>query len=223
LDYECNNGHRHRATYKYFTRQLPCLECQKDQTKAKHEEKERERKSKPRISLKGVPKKYNLTFVANYMIENGCELLSTEYTTDRVKLRFVCVCGGIGEQNFNSFYHAGARCNDKDCIQSRMKQRMLELYGVENAMYSEELKSKLKTTNIEKYGCENSFANEDVKQKIKETNLQKYGVEYTSQSKIVQVKMKSTNLKVYGCENPFQSKEIQECIKQSNLDKYGVE
>jgi hypothetical protein len=223
LDYECNNGHQHRATYKYFTRQLPCLECLKDQTKAKREEKEMERKSKPRKSLKGVPKKYNLTFVANYMIENGCELLSTEYTTDRVKLRFVCVCGGIGERNFNSFYHAGARCNDKDCIQSRMKQRMLERYGVENAMHSEEVKSKLKTTNLEKYGCDNPFANEQIKQKIKQTNLEKYGVEYASQSEIVQAKMKSTNLKVYGCENPFQSQEIITKMNEKNKELYGVE
>ena len=39
LDYECTNGHLHKATYKYFTKGLPCLECQKDQTKAKQEEK----------------------------------------------------------------------------------------------------------------------------------------------------------------------------------------
>jgi hypothetical protein len=174
LEYTCNNGHIHKATYKYFTRKLPCLECQKLQTKTK---KELQKESKPCKSQKGVPKKFNLEFVRDYMHQQGCELLSTEYTTDRVKLRFVCVCGGIGEQSFNRFYHGGTRCNDKQCIQKRMKKKMLELYGVENAMYSEDIKMKAKTTNLEKYGVGNPFANEEIKNKIKVTNLERYGLQ----------------------------------------------
>jgi hypothetical protein len=223
LDYECNNGHAHRATYKYFTRNLPCLECQKDKTKAKQEEKELERRSKPHVILKGVPKKYNLTFVAKYMNENGCKLLSTEYTTCRVKLRFVCVCGGIGEQTFNSFYHAGSRCNDRKCIQERMKQKMLKLYGVENAMYSETIKDKLKETNLKKYGVDNPFANEQIKQKIKSSNLEKYGKEYASQNEDIKAKQQKTMIEKYGCSNPFQSKEIITKMKEKNKELYGVE
>lgn len=223
LDYKCNNGHIHRASYKYFTKNLPCLDCQKETTKAKQEEKELERKSKPRISLKGVPKKFNLEFVRDFMNRHGCELLSTDYTTDRIKLKFICVCGGIGEQSFNRFYHAGSRCNNRQCIQQRMESKMLEKYNVTHAMHSEHIKAKAKITNLEKYGVENPFSNEQIKQKIKQTNLEKYGVEYASQSEIVQAKIKSTNLKVYGCENVFASKEIQERIKLSNFNNYGVE
>lgn len=96
LKYSCSNGHVHIRTYKYFTKGLPCLDCKKDATKVKKEENAL---AKTKVSLKGVPKKYSLEFVRNYMSQNGCTLLSDTYTTDRVKLKFLCICGE-GPGNF---------------------------------------------------------------------------------------------------------------------------
>lgn len=36
LTYICNNGHEHTRTYKYFTKGLPCLNCQKESTVQKN-------------------------------------------------------------------------------------------------------------------------------------------------------------------------------------------
>lgn len=235
LEYLCLNKHKHTATYTYFCRNLGCRECQKANTWKRQQEQKAAKAQIPKKSMKGIPRKFSLEFVTQYMMEQSCWLISDNYTTDRIKLKFVCMCGNEAEQNFNSFYHAGHRCNNKVCIQDRMKSSLLEKHGVTNPMHIEESKDKLKQTNLKRYGVACVFQNINVQNKIKETNVQKYGVENVFQLEIsndseqayrlqaIKDKMKDTCINKYGVQYASQSDEVKLKMKQTNLERYGTE
>ena len=105
----------------------------------------------------------------------------------------------------------------------KIKDTMLDKYGVEYAAQLDEFKDKIKQTTIERYGCESARQNEDVNNKIKATNLEKYGCEYGLQSKKVRQKIKETNLERYGVENCRHIPGVNERIKETSLEKYGHE
>ena len=105
----------------------------------------------------------------------------------------------------------------------RIKNTMLEKYGVEYAAKSEYFKDKMKSTTLERYGVEHGAQSEEVKEKNRKTNLEKYGFEYGLQNKAVKEKSRITNLEKYGFENPLQREEIKEKSKKTCLKKYGVE
>ncbi len=105
----------------------------------------------------------------------------------------------------------------------KMKETTLERFGVEHANQSEEIKEKIRQTNLETYGFEYGLQNKEVKDKRNKTNLEKYGGEHVTQSDIMKEKTKKTNLEKYGVENILQCEEIKDKIKQANLEKYGHE
>jgi hypothetical protein len=55
---------------------------------------------------------HSLEYVRNYILENGCELLSNEYNGNQSKLSIRFECGHIGNISFNNFLR-GERC--KNC------------------------------------------------------------------------------------------------------------
>jgi hypothetical protein len=223
LEYKCNNGHTHNRRFDKFLIRPICKECNKEVTKRKNEEKRQAKALLPKKSLKGVPRKFSLDFVKKHMEEQGCKLLSTAYTSDREKLKFVCICGKEGATSFNSFYHAKSRCNNQECIQQRMQKAMLAKYGVSNPMHSNTIKTKLAETNKKKYGVENVFSNKDIQKKIRITNKKKYGFIHANQNIDVKDKIAATNLQRYGAENVFASTQIQNRIKENNFKTFGVE
>ena len=101
----------------------------------------------------------------------------------------------------------------------RIKETMLQKYGVEYAAKSEVFKDKMKATSFEKYGVEHATQNNNVKNKIKVTHLERYGVH----NEDIKTKRKLTNLKKYGVENAMQNEQIRENTKLTNLKRYGVE
>jgi hypothetical protein len=105
----------------------------------------------------------------------------------------------------------------------KMKETTLEKYGVEYGTQSEEIQNKIKATNNEKYGCDYGLQSKIVKEKKKQTYLKKYGVESPLKSKILMDKIKKTNLEKYGFECGLQCPEIKEKVKQKNIEKYGFE
>lgn len=105
----------------------------------------------------------------------------------------------------------------------RIKNKMIDKYGVEYAAQSQIFKDKMKETTLEKYGVENANQSELVREKIRKTNLETYGVEYGLQSEEVKEKRRVTNLEKYGFGNPLQREEIKEQIRETNMNKYGVE
>jgi len=108
-------------------------------------------------------------------------------------------------------------------FRDKMKNTTLERFGVEYATQCEEIKNKTKQTNLATYGVEYGLQTKEVKEKRVKTNLEKYGFENQLQRKEIKDKIKETNFKKYGVECPFQNQEIKDKIKESNLEKYEVE
>jgi hypothetical protein len=106
---------------------------------------------------------------------------------------------------------------------NKMKDKMLEKYGVEYATQSEKVKDKIKATNLERYGCDYGLQNKDIIKKREAYNLEKYGVKNCTQREDVKEKTKATNLEKYGVKYNFQRQDIKEKIKTTNLEKYGTE
>lgn len=120
------------------------------------------------------------------------------------------------------------------------RSTMLEKYGVEYAMQSDELKEKLAKSNIEKYGVACVLSLDDVKDKVKTTMNSRYGCDTPMQNDEIKQKVLSklsdktdeemlsikkkrtqTMLERYGVENAAQSKEIQDKIKETCMQNLG--
>ncbi len=158
------------------------------------------------------------------MIISNVDFLSK---TSRKIVEVSCdICNNTSKLTYYSYNRnikRGGFFSCKKCSSVKRKKTMLEKYGVENSMHSDEIKNKIKQTNLEKWGVENPFQLEEVKEKIKRTNLEKWGVECSLNSEEVKNKIKQTNLKKYGNEHHMRSDEIKNKVKQTNLQRWGVE
>lgn len=129
----------------------------------------------------------------------------------------------------------------------KAKKTLLEKYGVEHPMHSDEIKAKLDATMQDKYGVKRfPQLKEAYKEKSIQTNREKFGADWKSQTEDWKFKTEATLMKHYGVTNPFQSKELREKglanyqaktgydmpqhnpeviakTKQTNLDRFGVE
>ena len=101
----------------------------------------------------------------------------------------------------------------KEEILSKMKNTMMERYGVENAIQSEIFSTKAVQTKFVKYGNGNND------KKIKETKLKRYG----DSTFLNKEKKEKTNLEKFGSISPFGSVDIQNKAKSSVKEKFGVE
>ena len=108
-------------------------------------------------------------------------------------------------------------------IVSRMKEANIKNLGVPYPMMSDVCKEKAKQTNIRNLGVENAMHSEEIKEKMRNNNLEKYGVENTFQADWAKEKIKETLIDRYGVEHPMHSEEIKEKLRQTNIEKYGVE
>jgi len=150
-----------------------------------------------------------------------------KYITRDTRIIGKCIlCENTFNKSLNKL-HKQRNFGCLDCAKKlkfdRIKNTMVEKYGVEYAAQSEEFLNKMKTTTMEKYGVEYANQSEEVKEKIKKTNLKRYGCEYGLQNAEVKEKKKQTNLEKYGADNPLKCPEIKEKSRKTCLDKYGVE
>jgi flagellar hook protein FlgE len=83
-------------------------------------------------------------------------------------------------------------------------------YGVLNPMQSSEVRDKHKDRYFSKTGFENPFSNPACMQKAEETSLKKYGTKHPMQSELIQQKRRKTHKDKWGCEFPAQHPEIRE-------------
>jgi len=141
--------------------------------------------------------------------------------------------------SLNDFY------KDKNNIklrQQKVKNTLLQKYGVDNPMLVPKFREKLKNTFQSKYGVNSPFENIDIRKRAKQTILQKYGTEFASQNNDIKEKQKQTFLKKYGInhplldrpkmetifmerygfKNPSSSPQVIEKRKQTFLERYGV-
>lgn len=110
----------------------------------------------------------------------------------------------------------------KQISQNRLKESMIEKYGVDNPQKSKYIKEKTKQTCLKKYGVEYCAQNKEIKNKQKQTMLQRYGIEHALQSSEFKDKVKDTMLERYGVEHSLQSKDSQNKFKQTMQQRYGV-
>lgn len=115
-------------------------------------------------------------------------------------------------------------CSRKsDGRKNKIKQTIINKYGVENVMHIDTFKEKVKQTNLKKYGCYCPLQNEEIKEKTKKTNLENYGTEHPSQIEEIKNKIRQSYLDKYNVSHPMYLKKIKDKIKQTCLEKYGVD
>ena len=174
--------------------------------------------------------KYDYEMLKNIFDDGNVTLLvdyKDKYLTRDTRIIGKCIlCENSFNKSLNNLHkqrNFGCEKCAKILMFERIKNTMLEKYGVEYAAKSEHFRDKMKSTTLERYGVEHGAQSEEVKEKTRQTNLKTYGVEYGLQNKAVKEKSRITNLEKYSVENPLQRKEIREQIKETNLKKYGVE
>lgn len=98
----------------------------------------------------------------------------------------------------------------------KMKNTLLDRYGVEYPLQSSEIKNKVMNTKKERYGYSTFNMN-----KTKETVINKYGVDSVFKSEEIKNRIRETNLKRYGTYNPMKNEDIKSKSISTNLKKYN--
>lgn len=174
--------------------------------------------------------KYNYEMLKNICDDGGVTLLmnyADKFITRDTRIIGKCIlCENSFDKSLNKL-HKQRNFGCESCAKlmkfEKIKNTMVNKYGVEYAAQSQTFKDKMKETTLERYGVEHATQSEVVKDKIRQTNMETYGFEYGLQSEDVKEKRRISNLEKYGFENPLQREEIKEKRKQTNLEKYGVE
>ncbi|MEK4008329.1 homing endonuclease associated repeat-containing protein [Paenibacillus sp. FSL H3-0333] len=86
--------------------------------------------------------KLSIESVSEYFNENGCELLTEQYTNNRQDLKYICKCGELATTKMDSFRNR-PHCNS--CSIKKKNSRTLDHDVVKN--YFEKHECKLLTTN----------------------------------------------------------------------------
>jgi hypothetical protein len=148
--------------------------------------------------------KYDFKMLTNIFNEAGATLLvdyKDKYITRDTRIIGKCIlCENSFDKCLNKLYkqrNFGCETCAKVLKLQRIKNTMVNKYGVEYAAQSQTFKDKMKETTLERYGVENANQCEDVKEKIRQTNLEKYGVEYGLQSEDVKEKRRISNLEKF--------------------------
>ena len=172
---------------------------------------------------------YNNDFLQSYCKENNVILTDSYGNVNRdTRIMGKCLtetCEHIFNKGFRQLVKSGAYCNvcSKIKHQHKIKEVVLNKYGVENVFQLKEIKYKIQTTNLLKYGVLNPNQNQEIRNKTKNTCFEKYGVDSPLKSKDVKLKIEKTCIEKYGVNNPLKSNIIRDKAKQYYLTKYGVE
>jgi len=127
-------------------------------------------------------------------------------------------------------------------VSNKMKQTLLEKYGVEYISQSKEWKEKIietnknfsnekkqsiidkrTSTNIEKFGEEYYTRTDEYKERAKNTSLENYGTEHPRKSEQEKEKYRQACIEKHGVDNYFASEEFKKYIKEYWMDLYGVD
>ena len=144
--------------------------------------------------------KYDYKMLKNIFDEGRATLLveyKDKYITRDTRIIGKCIlCENSFNKSLNKLHkqrNFGCEMCAKILKFERIKNTMIDKYGVEYAAKSEHFRDKMKSTTLERYGVEHGTQSEEVKEKIKKTNLEKYGVEYPSQNTEIYEKMNKTS------------------------------
>lgn len=92
---------------------------------------------------------------------------------------------------------------------------------MKNVFQNDKIKEKIKNTLVEKYGVEHPLQNKSILEKEKQTNLKRYGVEFVMQNKDKFEKSKQTCQKNYGVSSPMKNKMVRDKAN-ATLAKQGA-
>lgn len=87
--------------------------------------------------------------------------------------------------------------------------------GVVNTFQLNSVKEKIKQTMIDKYGVDNPNRSPEIQQRIIETCLKKYNVPYVLQVPVIREKIRNTCLKKYGGNAPTSSNIVKQKVTNS--------
>lgn len=106
-----------------------------------------------------------------------CKACANKDTTKIEKTKQICIekYGGVAPI-----------CSNE--VKSKMKNTMLDRYGVENCQQNKEISNRTKKTIINKYGGQGN-ASDELKQKYISTCIDKYGVSNSSRSETIKEKI----------------------------------
>ena len=182
LEYLCSCGHPDVQQIKIadLKRGGRCLNCRSERLKATNMtrygyEHNSQRPEIKEAALSGMmkyiaDKKHTLEELKEIYKSEGCELLETEYKDIKTLMRFLCVCGKIGNINYNKFA-IGQRCSDPECIMTRKRQTNLEKFGETCYTKTKACQDRIKATCLDKYGVEHPMQNADIFDKAQRTGL----------------------------------------------------
>jgi hypothetical protein len=138
-----------------------------------------------------------------------------------------CYCGNKLSQNMNWKDGYKKYCSNKCSANSKetkekLKETLLNKWGVEHYSKTEEYVKKVKETSLKKWGVDNYSKTNDYKEKSKKTYLSKWGVDNYTKTDEYKEKSKKTSLRNWGVEFPTQSEVVKSKISETNLKKWGV-
>ena len=152
--------------------------------------------------------KYDYKLLQSICNEGNVKLIDDykdKYITRDTRIIGKCImCENTFDKSLNKL-HKQRNFGCESCAKilkfERIKNTMIDKYGVEYAARSPTFMAKMKATTLEIYGVEHATQSEQVKEKTRQTNLETYGVEYGLQNEYVKGKGRLTNLEKYGFEN----------------------
>jgi hypothetical protein len=164
--------------------------------------------------------KHSYEYVYNFFKDQGCELLTLQYTNTNQILSYRCPCGKISTTRFRHMRGGRNRC--RDCLNKRAYEKQLQQNGGISRFQTKEFLEKRIQLWREKYGTDNPLQNEQVKEKRKQTNLQRYGVENVSQDPEIRSKQLQGMKDKYGYEYSMQVPESKEKFYDTLMKNHGV-
>ena len=106
--------------------------------------------------------------------------------------------------------------------QSKSLSTLFKNYGVSNPSHIPFISEKRKSTMVDRYGVEHIMQSDEYKEKYTDTMNERYGVSYPMQNSELFEKRKSTMVDRYGVEHIMQSDEYKEKYTDTMNERYGV-
>ena len=143
-----------------------------------------------------------LKYILNDMVEiNKCNNCNSAIL--KIENKYCSAkCNNNSEETKNKFRNAYNKLSDDErrVRNSKRTDTVNERYGG-YTMQSDELSNKMRQTMMERYGVEHAFQNENSRQKAINTWIKKYAVDNPYKAKEVKEKIKGVLLERYGVDN----------------------
>lgn len=117
----------------------------------------------------------------------------------------------------------GGRPCQSEQVKAKIKQTLMNHYGVENASQAPEIKAKKQIAARQKYGVDCVLQSPEIRAKAKKTVLEQYGVENVSQSEVIKAKKVATSMEHYGVPTSALDPEVRAKQMRAVCKKYGID